>query len=70
MLFIIKLAVFWDFRKRKNLGGLSGHAQQSTMRVKENYFLLRQTELSSDATVKDSLQSLLGIIQLQFRELC
>lgn len=67
---MIRLTVFWDFRKRKNLGGLSGHAQQSIMLVKGNYFLLRQIELSSGATAKDSLQSLLGIIQLQFRELC
>ena len=56
--------LFADFSgKPKSLCDLNRHAQQSTKLVKEKNFLLRQIELSSDRTVKDSLQSLLGIVQ-------
>ena len=56
--------------KWKNLCGLNRHTQQSIKFVKEKNYLLRQIEISSDKTVKDSLQSLLGIAQSHLRGLC
>ena len=55
--------------KRKNPCGLNRHAQQSIKLIKEKNLLLRQIELSLDKTVKDSLQSLLGIGQSRLRVL-
>ena len=50
-------------RKPKNLCGHNRRAQQSIKLVMERDLLLRQIELSSDKTVKDSLQSLCDIMQ-------
>ena len=55
--------------KQKNPCGLNRCAQQSIKLIKEKNLLLRQTELSLAKTVRDSLQSLLGIGQCQLKVL-